>query len=909
MDKLMRNYIDVYCTFRAFSSGVANTHIVRLTDDFVSFEESTINIERDGMSGTMTSIVYEVKFAKSEKTLFLKSAFEAFTTKDYTFALYDSIVRPDADNMDASDIENNSFADIFRHYEGVDGNNYIDPKDIKLIICFAKDDAIDKTNFNDDNDIRDIEEYDGFQRVAIADLNYEEYVEDMDYITIEASSQEIQRYLKSKGDFTYDIPVADLAPLEDVWFQHKLDIPLFTQHTTPSFNPSTNEGVNQSIISKEDRDKDDGWVYYFPSIRWDSELEGFDKDFKSTISFGSQRGDPVTMYMENRNAQEYLIRNLGKKPAKMRIKGSIDFSCRFRTTMKGDVADYRDDIRQLYRRLKIRLIAIPNRENKDEDSCKADIYGGHEYLREQNHYSGAKIIKEQEYGGWFNPNDTFSAARPTGYWEIGHYNGHGTVRNFSFDQEYTLDGLGGSNTIVLVVEFHVPNFNKDKVYGSKFYFTENSKIKSSFGSVQSDENDIATTLNKFPIVKGVRPHYILEHIFKKEWNENFKIKFIDNGDTDEEDLMYRYDSLLPELGGVPIPTTLFLASESLSYMTDAKFHIDVLEILKWYQAKGYEYSILNDTTMLLAPREYFYKNRVNAFGTLDANSNTITFNGDEQLFEQGTMELSTNSSMCYTDVLYGFKKEDYTVFSGACDPVSPMKYETGYISDEGKTLDLVTDIRMDFYGMYYLLHKSYGLDVDRTNDTTFALDCKIGDVWDERGYWRYGVHQIWDYVKAVVRFDQNGLTQDITYYNALNIPRVALWLFNLKYMRIFARGLKFISSDNYTPEIGNIVVGENGGSISSLIFGDIKGSIDLTAPNDAGVERYQPHFSLAIARVEVGSLRKIWAVNGIDAPNKIIRFIDNEGIIRYGFIKSYEYNLWNNKSGEMELLLAKPKIK
>ena len=43
-------------------------------------------------------------------------------------------------------------------------------------------------------------------------------------------------------------------------------------------------------------------------------------------------------------------------------------------------------------------------------------------------------------------------------------------------------------------------------------------------------------------------------------------------------------------------------------------------------------------------------------------------------------------------------------------------------------------------------------------------------------------------------------------------------------------------------------------------------------------------------------------------PNRIVRFIDNDGIVRYGFIKDYGYNIWDSSPSQMKLLLAKPQI-
>ena len=52
-----------------------------LTDHFVSFADSEISVERDGVTGTMTKVAYSLKFAKNDETLFLKECYERFITK------------------------------------------------------------------------------------------------------------------------------------------------------------------------------------------------------------------------------------------------------------------------------------------------------------------------------------------------------------------------------------------------------------------------------------------------------------------------------------------------------------------------------------------------------------------------------------------------------------------------------------------------------------------------------------------------------------------------------------------------------------------------------------------------------------------------------------------------------------
>lgn len=83
----MRRLVFVGAEYEGFiypnpSAPRTNPIIVRdLTDQFVSFADSEINVERDGLTGTMTKIAYSLKFAKNEQTLFLKECHERFITK------------------------------------------------------------------------------------------------------------------------------------------------------------------------------------------------------------------------------------------------------------------------------------------------------------------------------------------------------------------------------------------------------------------------------------------------------------------------------------------------------------------------------------------------------------------------------------------------------------------------------------------------------------------------------------------------------------------------------------------------------------------------------------------------------------------------------------------------------------
>ena len=922
MGQIMRDLVQVYCIYDIYSIRTVtrdssrslihpfkvSSAILDVTDDFVSFAESDVNIERDGTSGTMTSIAYELKFAKTKNTLFLKAAYEAFISKDASFKTYDDIISSDEDKYSEKNIDANTLSGLFKSLR-VNSDDYTIPTDsVRLFVCFAKDNSVNKPKFTSKEDLL---AYSGFQRVIDTKLNYETYSEDFNYISLEATTLDLQRYLNSKGDFDYDVPVNDLgANLKDILFQHKLDIPLYTEHTTPSFNANTNVGVKQRILSTENYSPSDNWVYYLPSVSWDRELIGFPKDFRGKITFGSQRGENVYKYLEQRDADEYLMRNTTKNKVKVNFKTSFNFNSVTRT----DVYSLSNDINlDKFHAVSIQLLKVKETEIKDLDLLQKGngIYA----IDSGKRLTEYKVVKQSLYDCWFK-HSNFQPFNRNGYWYLGDTNKVDQLRNFSFNDDIELDGEGGYNTLVLALKTVYPDMNKGESYGSAFYFDDNYKLTTALGSAQADEDKEDNQINGLPLVKGVQPNYLLEYILKNKWNENFKVQFLDNGYKDSTN--FEFSAILPELGDLPYPKTLFIASESLSYKENAQFHVNVVEVLKWYKVRGFEYSVINNTTLLIAPRQYFYDNRIQLFGEKDIFANTISFNSGVDVFERGSLELTTNQEMCYTEVLYGCDKGDYDIIAGAYDPCAVFKYETGYVADENKSFELTTDIRMDFYGMYYLLYRWYGEDTDKTNDNIFAIDCKIQDYTIGEGlrqFTYYNQYMIWDYLKSIVDVKKNGINTTITYYNALSIPPIATWLFNLRLFRIFATELGYVQSDDFTAESGKIVfdmamISKDRYSFAGnpLFSRELKGDIDLTIPKFNGAEIYKPHFMLGLANIEIGSLRKIWSLNGVDEPNRIVRFIDNDGIVRYGFIKDYGYNIWDSNPSQMKLLLAKPQI-
>ena len=175
MGQIMRDLVQVYCSYDIYSKRTATRDFTRsidihpfitkrvvidITSDFTSFAESDVNIERDGTSGTMTSIAYELKFAKTKNTLFLKAAYEAFISKDASFKTYDDIISSDEDNYSSDNIYANSLSGLFKILR-VNADDFSIPTDsVRLFICFAKDNSVEKPIFTSNEQLLS---YSGFQ--------------------------------------------------------------------------------------------------------------------------------------------------------------------------------------------------------------------------------------------------------------------------------------------------------------------------------------------------------------------------------------------------------------------------------------------------------------------------------------------------------------------------------------------------------------------------------------------------------------------------------------------------------------------------------------------------------------------------------------------------------------------------
>ena len=337
--------------------------------------------------------------------------------------------------------------------------------------------------------------------------------------------------------------------------------------------------------------------------------------------------------------------------------------------------------------------------------------------------------------------------------------------------------------------------------------------------------------------------------------------------------------------------------------------------------------------------DYAVLNGTNNGDTYDKNSYTWK---RPELHERGDVTLKANKSLCYNEIVIGYEKEDYENLVGTNDPVSTFRYSTGYVTaDEKKTYEMSTKIRMDFYGMMYWLIRSYSEDYDKSNDKTFCLDCKrmpsvhVYKTNDKDPSHIYG-HcslSIWDKIVIDANIVQDEYKSKTKYYNALRTPYMLMKLMNRRLGLIFSNELEFVKSENFTPSTGagayvDFKCNEPSGSPFHKLIemsGRVTDNIELRM--FGGEADYcPPLFTLGTATLKVGANRMLWAnlnaemnnwdsgdveyvLSLLERPNEMIRFVDDDYIVRYGFINKHSFCIYNYKEGEIEMLLCYPRKK
>lgn len=325
-------------------------------------------------------------------------------------------------------------------------------------------------------------------------------------------------------------------------------------------------------------------------------------------------------------------------------------------------------------------------------------------------------------------------------------------------------------------------------------------------------------------------------------------------------------------------------------------------------------------------------------GVDDSNPDNFTWKRPE-IHERGEVTLQTNKSFCYNEIVVGYDKEDYETLVGTNDPVSTFRYSTGYVTaDEKKSLEMTTKIRMDFYGMMYWLIRSYTEDYDKSNDKVFCLDCKrmsaiqVKKTGDSIVQAKKCSLSIWDKIVVDANIVQDDYTSNTTYYNALRTPYMLMKLMNRRMGLVFANELTFIKSENFTPStgVGAHVQFKCDEPVSSpyrrLLDGTYNNMTDtIELRMHEGMADYcPPLFTLGTATVKVGTTRMLWANLNVDEysyqsgedeyvlsllekPNEMLRFVDDDDVVRYGFINKHAFHIYNYKEGEIELLLSYPR--
>ena len=920
----LRSLIDVWLEEKIVKqNGTIYRKYSRVTDLFTAFEDSEIQIERDGASGAMLSIAYTLKFDKSNpKVKPLRYAYEMFINKYNNGYSYDAFCKDD-DASNSSLVISNPLESVIEPLNGKETamgvDLHVDSIEYSIFMCYAKDESVDKLYEEEVNASSDgesvINNWSGYESVVELGLNIASYKEELEYISIDATNPPLQKWLKSKGDFDYDIPLSELSDyLKNIVMDKYVNIPIYGTHTLPTHtNDETSN--DQTIYTSNKQDGDN--VTYFPTINFD-EVVGLPDGVLNVLTFGSQEGKDVFDWSSigtgGADVTDYLLKNTQKYDITVRVKGTFRFWLKY-TRRRGS---------QGHAGIRAGFII---RNNNDDNGYFTQCWSSKAY--------GVKGVIWNEYGT-HTMKKKMSASR------VGV--GIAEEATITIDQYITLKPNDMFCFCCCLRTFKGKNIDK----WSKFLFYLDDKgkkpqITTNLDFIAQPDTDGRTTDgNGYPIIRGIYPIDLLRYILKKKWNANFNAGEIYQKETID------IPELIPnESTGINMPNTLLIATEELENAKNPQFHINVEEILKWFKVGGKEY-IIEGNNLIIGDRGYFFDNNIRK--DID---NSIRKNDDVTIEygltggyalpqrEVGDMTLGVSSSMCYTSITLGYDKEDYDIIVGSHDAVSTFKYDTMYVSEEDCDCEMTTKIRMDSYGIIYWLIRSYDKDFDKTNDTTFALDCG----YDSKNN-RYNV---WDELTLKAHIDQDGFQSVITYYNALRTPIMLIRMFNKPFARTFANTLKFVSSENFkskatssttdntdvdetTDDANNYVeiVKKDGVTLTisdtqEAVLGSVKRTINLNKPFDSNNNQSMlAHFSLGTATITVGAVRHIWYYNpkykefveftiGVGSEianfaNHLIRFIDDNNVVRYGFISKYTYNVYNYKSGQLTLLLTTPRF-
>lgn len=313
---------------------------------------------------------------------------------------------------------------------------------------------------------------------------------------------------------------------------------------------------------------------------------------------------------------------------------------------------------------------------------------------------------------------------------------------------------------------------------------------------------------------------------------------------------------------------LLVAAEEAKGKDDAAYHAKLSDLIKMLKVMGYEYVIDMDED----DQRIVFKRR-------HAIYNISTPRKIED-FEKSDVRLSHDIDNTYSLLKIGFNKTKIDNPTATLDPVGVVNYSTGRELPQPKTLEMVSPIRADLFGLEACTWDREKLDSEKTDTDIFLIDCS-----------RYGGNNfdyyIWDKVVVEVIGDSGFRS---TYKNALRTPFATVGGINRDFLFSWAKSYMFSDGDIYSDQLSLYVAKE----------GYENNYLDRRWTLSYVVKEFLPPFESLFKQKYI--TLSFGVKNKVDFNGAFLVEFDGEEY--YGFIKEYEYNPITKKAGDLKLIIT-----
>lgn len=231
----------------------------------------------------------------------------------------------------------------------------------------------------------------------------------------------------------------------------------------------------------------------------------------------------------------------------------------------------------------------------------------------------------------------------------------------------------------------------------------------------------------------------------------------------------KFTGVIPELGSQHY-VSMLCAAESIRGLENANIHVSLDDIIKWLEVKGYTYAIDGNSLVFDKMTNYFKKE--------------ISI----EIEKASNVKIEALGDYCYTGVKIGYEKYEYDNINGRYEVNGTFEYNTGYVSDEGKILELISPFRADNYGIEFLTWKRWDTTEDnRSDNDVFEVAVKYNS---ESGFYEFEGTSFY-----TTKFGTAAAETGIIFYNAELCPKYLL-MKNLYLLSIVSKLLSFSSTTN-----------------------------------------------------------------------------------------------------------------